>query len=63
VIKQVRWGNLGLRFLTADVGGLTRINADKMAFCFLNCFCDKAGAMGEFGIAFFNRRCRRINAD
>jgi len=36
VIWQVRWGNFGLRFLTADVGGLTRINADKMEFGFLN---------------------------
>jgi hypothetical protein len=32
----VRWGNFGLSFLTADVGGLTRINADKMEFGFLN---------------------------
>jgi hypothetical protein len=35
VIVLVRWGNFGLSFLTADVGGLTRINADKMEFCFL----------------------------
>jgi hypothetical protein len=36
VILQVGGGNFGLRFLTADVGGLTRINADKIEFCFLN---------------------------
>jgi len=63
VILQVRWGKFGLRFLTADLGGLTRINADKMEFCFLKSFCDIAGAMGEIWIKIFNRRCRRINAD
>ena len=51
VIMQVRWGNFGLRFLTADGGRCTRINADKMEFGFLNWWLELRYCLFAAGIS------------